>query len=447
MGQWESSAALGEAAWTSITGADSTTYSPDVVDAGKLLRVRVTYDDTVGIGRAAVSEPTDPVDRRGAVTLSSQTPVVGEPVTATLTDADGGLGNEAWQWERSPGVGEPEWRAITGAESAMYMPMVPADAGVILRVSVSYDDGTGTGRSATSVSTDRVDQRGEVMLSSGVPDVGIVVTATVTDPDGGVSGVVWQWQRSPDEPTLVWSDISAAEDTTYTPVAADERMVLRAGVSNDDGVGSVRSGISGATEQVGKPGSVTLDSTAPQVGVLMTATLTDADGNVANVVWEWESSSIIGAPLWEAISGASSASYTPVVGDAGELLRVVVVYGDATGEGRMASSAATERIDQQGTVTLAPSPPVVGKPIRAVLGDPDGMETDHVWQWERSPGVGDEVWMVIDGARSRNYTPVDEHDAGMFIPVTQLRQTLTVLLVRAALGEAKLEGSSPVRWA
>ena len=413
---WERSPALGEPTWTSITGADSATYSPDVVDAAKLLRVEVTYDDAVGTNRAARSGATDPVDRRGTVTLSPQTAVVGEPVTATLTDADGGLANQVWEWERSPDVGEPGWSAITGAESATYTPMAPADAGVLLRVRVSYDDGTGTGRRATSIQTNRVDQRGEVTLSSGVPDVGIVVTAMLTDADGGLSGVVWQWQRSLDEPTLVWSDISDTNDPTYTPVAADEGMVLRAGANYDDGVGSGRSEISGATGQVGKPGIVSLNSVAPQVGAPLMATLTDDDGSVAHVVWEWESSSAVGNPMWEAISAASSANYTPVVGDAGDMLRVLVVYSDATGEGRMARSVATERVDQQGTVMLAPSPPVVGKPVRGTLEDPDGMETNQVWRWEKSPGVGPEVWTVIAGGGSNSYTPVDD-DSGVLLRV------------------------------
>ena len=34
-------------------------------------------------------------------------------------------------------------------------------------------------------------------LSTGVPDVGITVTATLADADTGVTDVVWQWQKSP----------------------------------------------------------------------------------------------------------------------------------------------------------------------------------------------------------------------------------------------------------
>ena len=46
-------------------------------------------------------------------------------MTATLTDADGDITSQAWQWERSPGTGEPEWSAISGAESLSYTPTSP----------------------------------------------------------------------------------------------------------------------------------------------------------------------------------------------------------------------------------------------------------------------------------------------------------------------------------
>ena len=67
----------------------------------------MTYDDGVGTGRSAVSGATAAVDQRGAVTLVPSTPVVGEAVTATLTDADGGVTDEVWKWERAEGTGEP----------------------------------------------------------------------------------------------------------------------------------------------------------------------------------------------------------------------------------------------------------------------------------------------------------------------------------------------------
>ena len=131
------------------------------------------------------------------MTLSPQQPVVGEAVTATLTDADGDVTSQAWQWERSPGHGRSLSGAyISGAPSASYTPTAPEDAGKLLRVVVTYTDGTGSGRSATSAPTERVDQRGAVTLSTSVPDVGIAVTATLADADGGVTGVVWQWQSS-----------------------------------------------------------------------------------------------------------------------------------------------------------------------------------------------------------------------------------------------------------
>ena len=81
---------------------------------GQVLRAMVSYDDAVGTGREAVSAVTAAVDQKGAVTLSPQEPVVGEAVTATLTDADGDITSQAWRWERSPGTGELEWSAIGG---------------------------------------------------------------------------------------------------------------------------------------------------------------------------------------------------------------------------------------------------------------------------------------------------------------------------------------------
>ena len=54
------------------------------------------------------------------------------------------------------------------------------------------------------------DQAGTVTLAPADPEVGTEVTATLTDPDGGVTGTTWQWASSSDwdGSTGTWTDIS-----------------------------------------------------------------------------------------------------------------------------------------------------------------------------------------------------------------------------------------------
>ena len=198
-------------------------------------------------------------------------------------------------------------------------------------------------------------------LSTTVPDVGVEVVATLVDGDGGVTSAVWRWEISPGSGSPSWSDISSATASTYTPVTGDEGKLLRVVVSYGDAIGSGRSAVSMATLKVGKAGVVSLDSTAPVVGELLTATLADGDGSVANEAWVWESSPSQESPVWSAIDGATASSYTPLDGDAGRLLRATVSYSDGSGVGRTARSGATRRVDTRGSVTVAPDPPVVGK--------------------------------------------------------------------------------------
>ena len=106
----------------------------------------------------------------GTISLSSDAPVVGDKITATLEDPDGGVTNKVWQWESSLDEGERTWSVITGAGSDAYR-VVVADAGQVLRAMVSYDDAVGMGREAVSAATAAVDQKGAVTLSPQQPVV------------------------------------------------------------------------------------------------------------------------------------------------------------------------------------------------------------------------------------------------------------------------------------
>ena len=61
------------------------------------------------------------------------------------------------------------------------------------------------------VTVTNVEEDGTVTLNKAVPVVGIEVTASLSDPDGRISGLTWQW-------ALAGTDIADATSATYTPV-------------------------------------------------------------------------------------------------------------------------------------------------------------------------------------------------------------------------------------
>ena len=81
------------------------------------------------------------VDEDGEVDLG-QEPREGVDLTATLTDPDGSLSGQAWQWARSSSRGGPFTDIKENGNSATYRP-VNADTGMYLRATVTYTDGHG----------------------------------------------------------------------------------------------------------------------------------------------------------------------------------------------------------------------------------------------------------------------------------------------------------------
>ncbi len=88
-------------------------------------------------------------DEEGELSLSSTLPALGAELTADLSDPDGVTDSTAvWQWERS--TGRNSWAVIDGADAASYTP-VAADANTFLRVTATYDDEHGTGKTVSEV--------------------------------------------------------------------------------------------------------------------------------------------------------------------------------------------------------------------------------------------------------------------------------------------------------
>ena len=80
-----------------------------------------------------------------------------------------------------------------------------------------------------TVTVTDVDEDGEVVISLLQPEVGIPIMASLTDPDGGVTGTTWVWEVSEVSANLLdinnddhWGDAPGTENQeTYTPAGAD----------------------------------------------------------------------------------------------------------------------------------------------------------------------------------------------------------------------------------
>ena len=112
-----------------------------------------TYEVTVEVGDGVTSHSlavevtiTDQ-DEAGTLTLSTTRPQFGVALTTTLTDPDGVTGTATYQWERS--VGRSAWTDIVVATASSYT-LTSAETGHFLRVTATYTDGHGSGKTATA---------------------------------------------------------------------------------------------------------------------------------------------------------------------------------------------------------------------------------------------------------------------------------------------------------
>ena len=90
------------------------------------------------------------------------------------------------------------------------------------------------------VEVTNVEEPGKVTLSALQPQSATLFTASLTDPDGSITGTTWQWAKA-DSKNGSYTDIDKASSIGYTPKDADINSYLRATASYTDGEGSDKS--------------------------------------------------------------------------------------------------------------------------------------------------------------------------------------------------------------
>ena len=134
--------------------------SPNSAVTGGTLVERSVYKVTVQAtgGTHDVVVTVTNVDEDGKVTFINEgrfQPQVGRGLEATLTDPEG-QSDAKWQWSRSADM--ETWADIMGSTSQNRSP-VAADEGMYLRASVTYTDSYGSGKTASAMTDNMVEER------------------------------------------------------------------------------------------------------------------------------------------------------------------------------------------------------------------------------------------------------------------------------------------------
>ena len=289
-------------------------------------------------------------------------------------------------------------------------------------VTVTASDGTLTATVDVTVTITNIDEAGTVTLSTNQPPARAEITAALTDPDEGVTGAVWQWERSSDGNTD-WAGIGTSSPS-YTPVDGDVGYHLRARASYTDGHGP------GKTAQAASTQAVQAGANRPPEFDSATAT--------REVPENTEAGENIGAPVTAAdpdtgdtpayTLGGTDATFFDIDASTGQLqtqaaldyetksgYTVTVTASDGTLTATVDVTVTVTNVDEAGTVTLSTNQPPARAEITAALTDPDEGVTGAVWQWERSSD-GNTDWAGI-GTSSPSYTPVDG-DVGYHLRAT-----------------------------
>jgi hypothetical protein len=200
------------------SGANGTALS---IDENGKMSFSVTTDATAdpvptvvaaNTGVSYTAKDPDTLDEEGTDDDDTQS------LTWTVAGDDGGKFTITSTGES--GRGGLTWKSEPNFESPG-----DKDKNNVYKVTVIATSGLQSSSQAVEVTVTNEEEPGTVEFDEIQPQVGNVITATLTDGDIVKLGKKWQWSRSADKET--WTDIEKAAASTYTPAVADVGSYLR----------------------------------------------------------------------------------------------------------------------------------------------------------------------------------------------------------------------------
>ena len=370
----------------------------------------------------AVTVTVTDVDEPGVIVLSSRSPQVRVPLTATLADPDGGITGVSWQWQgQAPGA--TTWQtllATSGTVQSRYTPQA-AQVGWMLRAVVTaYRDTFGAGKRAESMATAPV---------AGVPGVPLHVMALPGD-----GQVVLQWAAAPANGSEIthyevqwrvaasghdwpgWSPVAGGGNVRNTTVpdllnGTQYELAVRA----VNGVGPGASVFRRATPQAARPISVSFGSESYQAfeggaAALVMVQLSPPPSRsvsipvVVSADEGTEAGDYTVAGLNEGkvvfAAGKPEQSFTIMANeDADSDDETVTLSFEMSGVASAPPKATVTLRDNDGTVALSSLSPQEGAQLTAEWTGPSSGITNPRWQWKRQSGPTS--WTNVAGVSSQ----------------------------------------------
>ena len=398
--QW-AKASSKNGSYRDIAMATDPTYAPKDADAGSYLRATVTYEDPEGEGKSAMMKSEFPSQR---ITGNNQAPEFAADQDLVMPEVqDDATRTVAENTSAGKTVGSPVVATDENADTLTYT-LTNADGstdGVAALFSIDW----GTGQIMTKGALNHEAQPTYTVVvratdPTGIPGADdadpansdtVMVIITVTDvneaPDvTGDAAVTFDEETGvitvpldtyaavdPDEdaPTLTWS-VDGADGSKFTadggelefkkkpdyenPTDANKDNVYEVTVQASDGKKTGMKKVMVSVTNAEEDGVVTLSKVQPVVGIPVKATLTDPDGGISKLTWQWSNDD-------GEITDANSDTYTPVLGDVGDTLTATASYfdgqspADATDKKTAAASSPTDNDVERDTRN---KPPVFG---------------------------------------------------------------------------------------
>ncbi len=283
-------------------------------------------------------------------------------------------------------------------------------------------------------------------IKDGAPNTEAVATYVGTDPEGDtiswdlrgadaalftIAGGVLQFRAAPDYENprdVVGTDTATpaadADGNTYSVVI----RAIASRASDDTGPAeAVDTTVTVAVTDEDEDGEVVISLLQPEAGTAISASLTDEDGNVSSLSWQWDVSEIGVSNLdtdnddhWGTAPGSTSTpgKYTPADSDAAgsRYLRVTASYTDENGPTKTARARSAYPVQAEGLGANNQSPDFDGAKVELSVAETAEVGAD----------VDDPVVATVVAPSStdiltyglRTFVAADEGDTGLTATTT-----------------------------